>query len=71
MLQIEMKFLAWKYGFNIAEVPIIFTDRTRGESKMSGGIIKEAILGVMQIKISSLFRSYRREMKKAGFSQNE
>ena len=60
--QIEMKFLAWKYGFSIAEVPIIFTDRTRGESKMSDGIIKEAILGVMQIKLSSLFRTYRREM---------
>lgn len=63
--QIEMKFLAWKYGFSIAEVPIIFTDRTRGESKMSGGIIKEAIIGVMQIKISSLFRSYRRDMETA------
>ena len=60
--QIEMKFLAWKYGFSIAEVPIIFTDRTRGESKMSGGIIKEAIFGVMQIKLSSLFRTYRKEM---------
>jgi len=61
--QIEMKFLAWKYGFSIAEVPIIFTDRTRGESKMSGGIIKEAVFGVMQIKISSLFRTYRQEME--------
>lgn len=60
--QIEMKFLAWKYGFKITEVPIIFTDRTRGESKMSGGIIKEAIIGVMQIKISSLFTSYRRPL---------
>lgn len=60
--QIEMKFLAWKYGFSIAEVPIIFTDRTRGESKMSGGIIKEAVLGVLQIKINSLFRTFRKEM---------
>ncbi len=60
--QIEMKFLAWKYGFNIAEVPIIFTDRTRGQSKMTGGIIKEAILGVIQIKINSLFRNFRKEM---------
>lgn len=59
--QIEMKFLAWKYGFNITEVPIIFTDRTKGKSKMSKGIIKEAVWGVMQIKISSLFRTYRRE----------
>lgn len=60
--QIEMKFLAWKYGFNISEVPIIFTDRTRGESKMTGGIIKEAVFGVIQIKLSSLFRSFRKEM---------
>lgn len=60
--QIEMKFLTWKYGFNITEVPIIFTDRTRGESKMSGGIIKEAVFGVMQIKINSLFRNFRKEM---------
>lgn len=60
--QIEMKFLAWKYGFNITEVPIIFTDRTRGQSKMSGGIIKEAVLGVVQIKLNSLFRNFRKEM---------
>ena len=59
--QIEMKFLAWKFGFNITEVPIIFTDRTKGKSKMSGGIVKEAVLGVMQIKVGSLFRTYRRE----------
>ncbi len=59
--QIEMKFLVWKYGFKINEVPIIFTDRTRGESKLSGGIIKEAVFGVLQIKISSLFRNYRRD----------
>ena len=58
--QIEMKFLAWKYGFSIAEVPIIFTDRTRGESKMSKGIIKEAVWGVLQIKINSFFRKYHR-----------
>ena len=60
--QIEMKFLAWKYGFTIAEVPIIFTDRTKGKSKMNGGIIKEALLGVIQMKISSLFKSYRKPM---------
>ena len=59
--QIEMKFLTWKYGFKITEVPIIFTDRTRGESKLSGGIIKEAVFGVLQIKIASLFKSYRRD----------
>jgi dolichol-phosphate mannosyltransferase len=59
--QIEMKFLTWKYGFTILEVPIIFTDRTAGESKMSSGIFKEAIFGVIKIKWRSLFRSYRRK----------
>lgn len=58
--QIEMKFLVWKYGFKIKEVPIIFTDRTRGESKLTNGIIKEAVFGVLQIKISSLFKNFRR-----------
>lgn len=58
--QIEMKFIAWKYGFKLAEVPIIFTDRTRGESKMSPGIFKEAVLGVLQMKIQSWFREFRR-----------
>ena len=56
--QIEMKFLAWKYGFQILEVPIIFTDRTKGQSKMSKGIIKEAIFGVIQMKVMSLFRNF-------------
>ena len=56
--QIEMKFLAWKYGFNLGEVPIIFTDRTRGESKMSAGIFKEAFFGVLQLTIQSWFRKY-------------
>src|SRR5690242_17587777 len=45
--QIEMKFTAWKHGFKIVEVPIIFTDRTEGTSKMSKGIFKEAIMGVV------------------------
>jgi dolichol-phosphate mannosyltransferase len=58
--QIEMKFLAWKYGFRIIEIPIIFTDRTKGESKMSPGIFKEAVLGVLQMKIQSWFRDFRR-----------
>jgi dolichol-phosphate mannosyltransferase len=58
--QIEMKFTASKYGFKIVEVPIIFTDRTQGESKMSKGIFKEAILGVISLKIKSLFRNYKR-----------
>ncbi|MVM29493.1 glycosyltransferase [Spirosoma sp. HMF4905] len=56
--QIEMKFTCWKYGFRIREVPIIFTDRTRGVSKMSSKIFKEAVFGVLQMKISSFFRHY-------------
>jgi dolichol-phosphate mannosyltransferase len=59
--QIEMKFKAWKHGFRLAEVPIIFTDRTEGESKMSGGIIKEAAFGVIRLKLESLFRSYKNQ----------
>ena len=57
--QIEMKFTAWKHGFRIVEVPIIFTDRTEGTSKMSKGIFKEAILGVMQMRWKSFFRKYQ------------
>lgn len=56
--QIEMKFLTWKYGFQVKEVPIIFTDRTRGQSKMSAGIFKEAFLGVIQMTIQSWFKKY-------------
>ena len=56
--QIEMKFKAWKHGFRITEVPIIFTDRTKGESKMTKGIFKEAILGVLEMKIKSLFQKF-------------
>ena len=56
--QIEMKFLAWKFGFKLTEVPIIFTDRTRGESKMSPGIFKEAFFGVLQMTIQSWFKKY-------------
>ncbi|WP_114778624.1 polyprenol monophosphomannose synthase [Botryobacter ruber] len=58
--QIEMKFLAFKYGFKIQEVAIIFTDRTKGESKMSKGIFKEAVLGVIKMKIASYFRHFDR-----------
>lgn len=58
--QIEMKFTAWKHGFNIVEVPIIFTDRTEGQSKMSKGIFKEAIFGVLSMKIRSWFRKYNK-----------
>ena len=56
--QIEMKFTAWKYGFNVVEVPVIFTDRQEGESKMSGGIFFEAFFGVMQMKIKSYFKNW-------------
>lgn len=56
--QIEMKFLAWKFGFKLKEIPIIFTDRTRGQSKMSAGIFKEAVLGVIQITVQSWFRKF-------------
>lgn len=53
--QIEMKFTAWTLGFKLKEVPIIFTDRTLGTSKMSGGIFTEAFLGVITMKLRSLF----------------
>ncbi|MDH5380449.1 MAG: polyprenol monophosphomannose synthase, partial [Cyclobacteriaceae bacterium] len=52
--QIEMKFLAVKFGYIVKEVPIIFTDRTRGTSKMSKGIFKEAFFGVIKLKIAEL-----------------
>ncbi|MFN4199607.1 MAG: polyprenol monophosphomannose synthase [Flavobacterium sp.] len=53
--QIEMKYRAYVKGFKVVEVPIIFTDRTKGQSKMSGGIIKEAILGVISLRVKKLF----------------
>ncbi len=59
--QIEMKFTAWKFGFNIVEVPIVFTDREEGVSKMSGGIFNEALWGVIKMKIESCFKKYNRE----------
>lgn len=59
--QIEMKFTVWKYGFRIVEIPIIFTDRREGTSKMSGGIFNEALWGVLRIKLRSLFRTYKRQ----------
>ena len=58
--QIEMKFKAWKYGFHVVELPIIFTDRREGTSKMSGAIVSEAIFGVIRLKIASFFQSYKR-----------
>jgi dolichol-phosphate mannosyltransferase len=60
--QIEMKYVAWKLGFKLQEVPIIFTDRTEGTSKMSKGILKEAIFGVLYLRLSSMLgrmKSYR------------
>lgn len=52
--QIEMKFKTYLAKFRIKEVPVVFTDRTKGESKMSGGIISEAIFGVLKMKFKSL-----------------
>lgn len=52
--QIEMKYTAWKLGYKIIEVPIIFTDRTEGESKMSRGIFREAIIGVIQLRFKKI-----------------
>jgi len=58
--QIELKFKTWKHGFLIKEVPIIFTERKEGASKMSGGIFNEAVWGVIKIKLSSLFKNYKK-----------
>jgi len=58
--QIEMKFTAWKHGFRIVEVPIVFTDRKQGTSKMSGGIFNEAVWGVIKLKIRSFFKNYQK-----------
>ena len=58
--QIEMKFTAIKHGFKVVEIPIIFTDRTEGTSKMSPRIFREAFLGVIQLKIGSWFRNYKK-----------
>ena len=54
--QIEMKFKTYIKNFKIVEVPVIFTDRTKGESKLSSGIISEAIFGVVSMKLKSLFK---------------
>lgn len=59
--QVEMKFTAWKLGFRIVEVPIIFTDRKIGASKMSGGIFGEAFWGVIKLKVGSWFKNYTRK----------
>jgi dolichol-phosphate mannosyltransferase len=59
--QIEMKFTAIKHGFDVVEVPIIFTDRTEGTSKMSTKIFREAFLGVVELKVRSWFRNYEQK----------
>lgn len=56
--QIEMKYVTWKLGFKVIEIPIIFTDRTEGTSKMSKGIFKEAIFGVIKLRFRKI-ESYR------------
>jgi dolichol-phosphate mannosyltransferase len=58
--QIEMKFNAYLYKFNIIEIPIIFTDRTKGTSKMSSAIFQEAVLGVAMMKVWSWFKKFER-----------
>ncbi len=58
--QIEMKFTAWKHGFTVIEIPIIFKDRTEGVSKMSSKIFKEAFIGVLQMRIKSMFRTFKK-----------
>lgn len=62
--QIEMKFTAWKFGFRITEVPIIFTNRVLGESKMSTSILSEAVFGVIGMKLRSIIKSYKRPLPK-------
>jgi dolichol-phosphate mannosyltransferase len=68
--QIEMKFAAWKLGFKIIEVPIIFEDRKLGVSKMNKGIVKEGILGVLKLRWDALFKNYRRRVKNTSVTDN-
>ena len=63
--QIEMKFAAWKLGFKIKEVPISFQDRTHGISKMNKSIVKEGIMGVLKLRWNSMFKNYRKKVKKS------
>ncbi len=69
--QIEMKFTAWKLGFNIVEVPIIFTDRTLGESKMNKKIFREAIFGVINLRVRSIKGVYRKMKKQAPYNASD
>ena len=59
---LETMPLNLEYNFKITEVPVIFTDRTEGTSKMSGGIFFEAFIGVIQMKIKSYFRSWKKNI---------
>jgi dolichol-phosphate mannosyltransferase len=68
--QIEMKFASWKLGFIIKEVPITFKDRKLGASKMNKGIIKEGVLGVLQLRWQSIFKNYLSRMGKVDVAQN-
>lgn len=61
--QIEMKYAAWKLGFKIVEVPIVFEDRKHGTSKMHKGIVKEGILGVLKLRFYSMFKNYSNQMR--------
>ncbi|MBN2486212.1 MAG: polyprenol monophosphomannose synthase [Bacteroidales bacterium] len=66
--QIEMKFTTWKMGYKIEEIPIVFTDRREGKSKMSGGIFNEAFWGVIKLKSASFFKNYKKAEN--GFATN-
>jgi dolichol-phosphate mannosyltransferase len=59
--QIEMKYTAWKLGFKVVEVPIIFIDRTEGTSKMSSSIFKEAIFGVMSLRFKNVKKLHKKD----------
>jgi dolichol-phosphate mannosyltransferase len=69
--QIEMKYAAWKLGFKIVEVPIIFEDRKHGTSKMHKGIVKEGILGVLKLRFYSLFKDYSNQMRDTANGKRE
>lgn len=60
--QIELKFAAWKCGFTLLEIPITFKDREKGISKMSSGIFKEAVYGVIKMKWKSIGNSYKKQI---------
>ena len=56
--QIEMKYTAYKIGFKLKEVSVVFTNRREGTSKMSGGIFSEALFGVVRLRLDGFFRRY-------------